>query len=103
MSMPNPSPYADWKRDGLSTLIKLARLLCNVVTSFAGIIRSKYADKPAIIALLTAIELACDALPDAQEEFRAIGSDDPEIPSDPSGLAGINPSAPAAGDPDAGV
>ena len=97
MSMP-ASPYADWKKDGLASLIKFARLLCGIVSAWAGVIRSKYADKPNILALLTAIETACGLLPDAQTEYQALASEDPAIPSDPSGLAGINPAADAPPD-----
>lgn len=89
-----PSPYADWKRDGLTKLVGLARALCTLVQTFGGIIRSKYADNVAIIALLTACETVCNLLPEAITEFDAISSDDPLPPSDPSTINGINPDAP---------
>lgn len=88
------SPYMDWKRDGLTRLVALARALCALVTTFGHIIRSKYASNVAIIALLTAAETLCAALPGAIAEFDAISSEDPLPPSDPSGLPGINPEAP---------
>ena len=94
------SPYADWKRDGLDKLMKLARLVCALVSQFAHIIRSKYAGNPAIIALLTAAEGLCELLPAAQAEFDAMPADDPAYPSDPSTLNGIDPSAPPAPEPD---
>lgn len=104
MSMPTPSPYADWKKDGLTTIIKAARFLCGLVNQFGGIIKSKYADNPAIVALVIAAETLCAALPAAQAEFDAIPSDDPLPPSDPSTTPGIDTNAPEAPDPaDTGV
>jgi hypothetical protein len=89
-----PSPYADWKKDGLKKLINLARLLCALVNKFAHIIESKYSSNPAILALLTAAKALCAALPEAIIELDAFGYEDPAPPLDPSMLPGINPEAP---------
>jgi len=88
-----PSPYESYNRDGLNKLIKLARAMCIIVTTFAAIIEAKYNDKPNIIALLNAIKAVCLLLPDAQNEFDAIPSDDPAFPIVSSEIAGINPDA----------
>lgn len=103
MSTPTPSPYADWKRDGLVLVMRLARAVCGAISRYGHIIKSKYADKPAIVALVIAAETLCAALPNAQAEFDAIPSDDGTPPADPSTALGINPSAPPAGEPDSGV
>ena len=51
---------------------------------------------------MVVIDNLCAALPDALVEFDAINRDDPPIPSDPSTLAGINPSAPEPPEIDTG-
>lgn len=92
------SPYADWKRDGLDLIMRLARAVCGAISTYGHIIKSKYADNVAIVALVIAAETLCAALPAAQAEFDAIGSEDDLPPSDPSGLPGINTEAPAPPD-----
>lgn len=94
------SPYADVKRDGMNSLLKFAKLLCAIVQSFGAVIRSKYADNPAIIALVTAIDAVCALLPEAQAEFAEFPSDDGLPPSDPSEALGIDENAPPAPDPE---
>ena len=94
------SPYADWKRDGLASLLKLAKALCSIVTTFAGIIRSKYSDQPNILALLAAIEAVCQLLPDAIADYDAFSPEDDPYPADTATLAGIDENAPDAPEPD---
>lgn len=98
-----PSPYAEYRRDGMNKLLDIARTLCAIVQTFGAIIRSKYADYPNIIALLTAIDAVCALIPDAQADFDAIGFDDPAFPADPQAIEGIDPSAPAPPDIETGV
>jgi hypothetical protein len=93
-----PSPYANWKKDGLKKLISLARVMCSLVNNFAHIIESKYSSNTAILALLTAAKALCAALPEAMIEFDAIGYEDSPPPLDPSMLAGINEGASAPPD-----
>jgi hypothetical protein len=94
------SPYANYRRDGLNRLLKLAQALCAIVTTFAGIIRSKYEGNPNIIALLAAIEAVCELLPPARDEFESIPSDDPLPPTNSTDITGINPNAPPAPSPE---
>jgi hypothetical protein len=95
------SPYADWKKDGLSKLIALASLLCGLIQKWGGVIKSKYADNAAIVALVLAAEALCAALPPAKEAFDSFSFDDSAIPGDTSTLPGINPGADPAEDPEA--
>jgi len=94
------SPYADWKKDGLTTVIRLARGLCVVINRYGGVIKSKFSENAAIVALVVAAEALCAALPEAQAEFDAFPSDDPLPPADPSMTAGIDENAPAPPDPE---
>lgn len=95
-----PSPYDEFKRDGVNRLLKLARAMCVLVNAFAAIITTKYRDFPAILALVVAIQNLCQLLPDAEQEFVAIASQDSPIPPDSGDIAGINPEAPPPPDPD---
>lgn len=95
--------YDDFKRDGLDKLIKLAKVMCATVNTFAPIIRGKYRDNVAIIALLEAISAVCSLLPEAQAEFDAFPPDDGLPPVDTSNIVGINPNAPIAPTPSDGT
>lgn len=94
------SPYADWKKDGLNTLLKISRSICAVMTKWGGVIKDKYADQPDIVAMVVALEVVCGLLPAAQAEYDAFPSDDGLPPSDTSTILGIDPSAPPTGDPE---
>lgn len=94
------NPYLNYKKDGLNRLLQLARALCVLVTSFAKIIRVKYAGNAAIIALVDSIEGLCALLPAAEEEFAAIPLQDVPLPTEPGVIPGENPSAPPTADPD---
>jgi hypothetical protein len=99
-----PSIYDNYQRDGVSSLLKLARALCNLVNTFAPIIIAKYPDVGSPIRLLlAAAQNLCVLLPAAIVEADLYtGSNDPLI-ADPDNALGINPSAPPAPDPDAEV
>ena len=94
-----PTPYSDYKRDGLTKLLKLGHFLCQTVSTFKAIIEAKYANEPRIIALLTAIEAVCALLPDAQTAMSEFAPDDDVPPTDTTTIAGINPDAPVSGSP----
>jgi hypothetical protein len=51
-----PNPYADFKRDGMDKVIALAKTLCRLILTFEVVIRAKYGDNIAIIALLEAVK-----------------------------------------------
>lgn len=93
------SPYADWKKDGLTVLLRVARTLCGIIQQWGGVIKSKYSENTAIVTLVELAEALCVALPSAQAEFDAYPSDDPLPPTDTSTILGIDPSAPAEPDP----
>lgn len=95
-----PSPYSDFKRDGLDKIIKLAQVLCRLVLAFKAVIEDKYSGYPVIIALLASIESLCDLLPEAKTAFDSIGAEDDPFPEDTGDLAGINPLASPPPDPE---
>lgn len=94
------NPYADYEKTGMDKMIKLAKVLCRLVQTFEVIIRAKFPDNVAIIALLEAIKNLCVLIPDADAEFQAYILDQTPPPSDPNEISGINPDAPAAQPPD---
>lgn len=87
------SPYIDWKKDGLKAVMTAARVVCRLITTYGGIIKSKYAVYAEIVLLVNLAEALCAQLPAAQEDLDAFSFEDAPIPSDPSTLAGINPAA----------
>ena len=95
-----PNPYADYQRDGFSTLLLLCKELCKLITTFEPVIRAKYGDNEAIMALLDLNIQMCSLLPEADAEFKEISNDNSLPPADAGDTVGINPSAPAAADPD---
>lgn len=88
------SDAASFKRDGVTTLINLAKTLCRIVNAFAFVIEAKYSDKPAIMALLTACRNLCDLLPAAQDEFYDPQGENEGMVEDPTEIPGIDPGAP---------
>jgi len=50
------------QRDGISTLGKLARLLCRALSKFTPYIIEKYPTNAALLAALAAAAAACQAL-----------------------------------------
>lgn len=95
-----PTPYEDYKKTGLDKMIKLAKTLCLLVQTFEVIIRSKFPDSVPINALLDAIKTLCLLVPDADAAFQEWVLDQTPPPADSADIAGINPDAPAAVDPD---
>jgi len=55
-------------RSGGNKLLLLAATLCRLTNASAPLIRAHYADRPALLALLTAAQSVCDLLPAAQSE-----------------------------------
>jgi len=47
---------------GFYTLRKLAYKMCQAITAFGPLIRRHFADRPLLLAALTAAELACHEL-----------------------------------------
>jgi hypothetical protein len=95
-----PNPYADFKRDGMDKVIALAKTLCRLILTFEVVIRAKYGDNIAIIALLEAVKNLCGLLPAEDAEFQAIALDTTLPPENPAEIGGIDPSAPPAEEPD---
>lgn len=95
-----PTPYDDYQKTGMDKAIKFAKILCGIVQTFEPIIRAKFPDNGAIIALLEAIKSVCTLLPAADAEFQQYQLDQTMPPADAEDAAGIDPSAPAAVPPD---
>jgi hypothetical protein len=93
--------YENIKRDGVSTLVKLAKALCRIVIALGSIIRGKYPDDGAVIILLNAIEALCPLIADAEIEADLLTGDNQPVLDDPSETPGINPGLPPAADPTA--
>jgi len=68
-----PVPLADREKDGVSTLLKYARLMCAAVNKFAPIIRAKYPDNPTLMIALAAAETMCATFIDEFEAIRNYG------------------------------
>lgn len=68
-----PVPLADREKDGVATLLKLARALCFAVNKFAPIIRAKYGSNAALMAALAAAETMCTTFIDEFEAIREYG------------------------------
>lgn len=94
------NPYDSYQRDGLDALLYIAKQACRLISVWEPVIREKYAENEAIIALLDLNIELCGLLPAALTEFKAISTDMTLPPSDTSEAAGINPDAPAAEAPD---
>jgi len=94
------SPLADFKRDGMSKLIGLAKVMCFTVTRFKPVILAKFGSNIAIVGLIEAIEAVCSLLPDAENAFLAIHLDETPPPNDPADIAGTDPDAWSALPPD---
>lgn len=94
------NPYADYQKDGLNTLLNLCKAMCRLIQQWEPVIREKYGDNDAIIALLDLNLELCALLPAADIAFKEISLDQTLPPADPSEAAGINPDAPDAVDPD---
>lgn len=55
-------------RAGANQLMTFAKAMCRIVQASAPIIRARYADRAALLAVLTAAEGVCDLLPAAMAE-----------------------------------
>lgn len=70
-------PLAGIQRDGVDTIIKLAKTLCRIVGVFSPTIRSKWANNGQIISLLDAVEALCPLIQpaaDSQYEWETGGN-----------------------------
>jgi len=82
------------QRDGMTTLMNLAKTMCRLVQIFKPLIMQKFSGSVPIMALITAIEGVCEALPAAQASFYDPQGDNVDITEDPASTPGINPGAP---------
>jgi len=91
-----PLSYENVERDGMKSLINLAKALCRIVFAFAAIIQGKYGDNPAIMALLVACQALCPLIADAENAAITMTGDN-TVPLDtPEQILGINPGRPDA-------
>lgn len=82
------------KRDGMTTIINLAKTMCRLVQLFKPLILQKYSGSAPIMALITAIDGLCEALPAAQSDFYDPQGENSDIEENPEETPGINPGAP---------
>lgn len=77
-------------RAGASKLLLIAGTLCRLVNLSAPIIRARYPDRTALLAVLTAAEGVCELLPAAQMEQAAADALDPAVfdPADATVIPG---------------
>jgi hypothetical protein len=68
-----PTPLEERTKDGVPTLIKRARQMCDAVHKFAPIIRAKYPDNVTLMAALVAAEVMCATFIDEFEAIRQYG------------------------------
>jgi hypothetical protein len=61
------------KRDGVPTLLKLAKLSCKALTKFTPYLTVKYSSNPALLAALAAAQGACAVLDNELEKVREYG------------------------------
>jgi len=64
-------------RSGGGQFLKFAQTMCRLVNVSAPLIRARYADRPALLAALSAAEGVCELLPAAvseQIEMDAVGT-----------------------------
>ena len=93
------TPYANVERDGMTTIIKLAKQLCRIVSAVRHILQGKWGDNPTVMLLVEAIEALCPLIAAAEIEAISIGGLN-EVPDDDFGnIVGISANKPPAGDP----
>lgn len=88
------SPLASRDKDGVPELTKLAKRMCLLVRQYKPVIIAKWADYLPIIALVTACEVVCGLLPDAENAFLEADFNATTPPSDTGSIAGIDEAAP---------
>lgn len=99
--MPEPiNPLASRDKDGIPELTKLAKRMCILVRQYKPVIIAKWGGTLAIMALITACEVVCGLLPDAENAFQAADTNTSTPPSDTTDIAGIDAAAPEDLPPD---
>lgn len=94
------TPVVPISRDYLDKLVKLGKAMCKAVQLATPILRRKYPDNETIENLIEAINVVCALLPDVENEFLLPSATNEDVLEDPSGVPGINPGLPPAGDPE---
>lgn len=88
--------YAAMQRDGMTTIIRLAKALCKIVSAVKHIIQGKFPDSEPILVLLAAIEALCPLIADAEMAAIEMGGDNDVPLENPDEIAGIDPTRPPA-------
>jgi hypothetical protein len=91
--------YENVQRDGMTKIIGLAKALCRIVQAVKHIINGKFPDSAPISLLIEAIDALCPLIADAEIAAITYGGDNSGNLEDPSGAAGIDPTAPPAEPP----
>lgn len=66
------NPYESYEKTGYKKLLDLAKTLCRLVQQWEVVIRAKFGDNLAIMALLEAVLQLCVLLPAADAEYQAL-------------------------------
>lgn len=79
-------------RSGGNKFLLLAQTLCRLTNASAPIIRARFSDRPALLAVLTAAEAVCELLPAAQAEQAEMDAMTPEAfdPADDAVIPGAS-------------
>jgi hypothetical protein len=91
--MSNMSVYDNRQRDGIASLQKTARTLCQLVNTFAPIIELKYRNNAAVLAFLNAAQNVCSQLPAMDAALISTGASD-DLGENYSNIPGSDVSAP---------
>lgn len=83
------------ERDGIASLLDLAKKSCTLLNTFGFLIEQKYPNGTAVNAFYVAAKAVCALLPEAQAEWYEPGGQNEPITENPELTPGINPAAPA--------
>lgn len=84
--------YDNRQRDGISSLLKLAKQMCLLTNTFGPIIEKKYRNSPSVLAALEAARAVCAIVP-ALDTVANNPEGDYVPPEDPADWPGVDPSA----------
>ena len=88
-----PTNPAANSRSGATQFMNFAKTMCRIVNIGAPAIRARFADRPALLAVLTAAEGVCALLPAAVQEQYAMDQADAPVfdPADDTIIPGQKP------------
>ena len=66
-----PSADEKFKRNGVGTIMAIAKTACRIVSLYGPRAKLAYSDIPVIVALIVALEGICPLLPPADAAYKA--------------------------------